>query len=145
MKLHLPYKLLLVSVVLSGIALFAAQPTISTPIRFIGLSLAVLSFLLGLWAKNTIRSHGTTLNPSGQPTALVTNGPFRLSRNPMYFSYAVAAFGMALFSGSPFSLITPFLYFLYLNYAVIPREERRMNMMFGPRFQEYALATRRWI
>ncbi len=148
MELHLPYKLLLVSIASSLLLgyLFHSTAIFSYPYNFfVGTISVVFGLFLGLWAKRIIQHHKTTLNPYGEPSALVVRGPFRWSRNPMYVSYVLIALGAAIFSGSLISFIPPVLYFLYLNYKIIPQEEERLLKNFSNLYTEYCQKVRRWI
>ena len=147
MELHLPYKLLLLSVASSLVAgyLFPLPEFIQYPYGLAASFLTVIvGISLGLWVKRTILLHRTTLNPDGQPTSLITTGLFRLSRNPMYVSYLIVAFGFALYS-APVALLGPVAYFLYLNYKIIPREEQKLRQTFPVDYTAYAEKVRRWV
>lgn len=92
-----------------------------------------------------MNSYKTTLNPSGKPTTLITSGPFKLSRNPMYVSYLLVAIGFALFSDSWLGFIGPILYFIYLNFKIIPEEEQNLRDTFKNDYLVYTNKVRRWL
>ncbi|MSP47910.1 MAG: isoprenylcysteine carboxylmethyltransferase family protein [Alphaproteobacteria bacterium] len=84
--------------------------------------------------------------PTWMPTtALVTGGPYRISRNPIYLALTLAYLGLALFWGSlwPLVLLAPLL--LVMRYGVIGREERYLEARFGDAYRAYRSSVRRWL
>lgn len=87
----------------------------------------------------------TTLKPAGQPSGLVTDGPFRISRNPIYLGLAVGYVGLAIVLGRLWPIILLPLPLVVLNSIVIPFEEDRMGKTFGAEFSAYRRHVRRWL
>jgi protein-S-isoprenylcysteine O-methyltransferase Ste14 len=87
----------------------------------------------------------TTVVPFGTASTLVTSGPFRVSRNPLYVSLVVtlAAFGVLL--DSAWYLLMAGLLVGALDRFVIPQEELRLHELFGREYAEYAARVRRWL
>ena len=87
----------------------------------------------------------TAINPFGRPSALVTGGVFRASRNPMYLAMIVILVGGALAWGtlSPF-LVPPAMVWL-LSRKFIAMEEAKMIEAFGVEYERYKGQVRRWL
>ncbi len=66
------------------------------PGRWVGGLLAVAALGLGLWAVTTLRGAGTNVDPRKASTTVVTGGPFRFTRNPIYVGLAVLFLGVTL-------------------------------------------------
>ena len=116
------------------------------PARYaLGGALALAAAGLGAWGVVTFRRMGTTPDPNGTATALLTTGPFRHSRNPLYLalSLLLTAFGLALDSGW-ILLLVPVLAVL-LDRLVIAREEVRLQTLFGEAYRDYTRRVRRWL
>ena len=149
MELHLPYKLLFLACaasLLAGYLLPTFGQFIVPPYSGVGAIVLIVGGLaLGLWAKRTIVAHDSTLNPYGQPTHLVTSGPFRFSRNPMYLSYVVIVLGCAVYTGVLAAFVAPTLYFLYLQYKVVLQEEQKLSDIFPTEYSAYSRTVRRWL
>lgn len=98
-----------------------------------------------VWAILLFRARRTTVLPFGTASSLVTSGPFRLSRNPLYVSLVAtqAAFGVLL--DSAWYLLTALLLALALDRLVIREEERRLRELFADEFAAYAARVRRWL
>lgn len=121
-------------------------PTLSSKIvATVGVLLLVLGFLLRLWAVVHFYNHNMrviSLEPQG---SLVTAGPYRYSRNPLYLGANVFCFfGAALLLGSPTALIMIAVHLPFVN-LMIRREERQLEREFGERFRVYKKQVRRWI
>jgi protein-S-isoprenylcysteine O-methyltransferase Ste14 len=104
-------------------------------------------FLLGAalagWSWWLFKRAGTTAVPGEAPQALVTAGPYRLTRNPMYVGLAVAYVGDAVAIPEFWALVfLPFV-LAYVNWSVIPVEEASLNGVHG--YDDYCAKVRRWI
>lgn len=118
---------------------------ISAPWHWLGLLCLVPAALLGARGARALTSRKTTLNPYGEPTALVTDGPYRISRNPLYLSLALVLTGVAWFMGS----LTPFLvvpaFMAVITALFIRREEAALAAAFGDSYRDYCGRVRRWL
>lgn len=108
---------------------------------------AVLAGLtLMLWAGWTMVRARTTVDPFGQPHRLVTWGPFRWSRNPIYLGDAIVLAGLCLAFRAP--LAAPLLvagFVAVISARFIAPEEHRLARIFPDPFAAYRERTRRWI
>ncbi len=93
------------------------------------------------------RLRRTTVNPLKPETAtsLVTNGVYRLSRNPMYVGFAALLTGWSLALASPYALVLALCFVVYINRLQIPPEEAAMMALFGDQFSDYKTQVRRWL
>jgi len=102
-------------------------------------------FVLALSAIMRFRSLGTQLRPDKPVTALVFDGPYRFTRNPMYVGLAMVYIGIALWVASLWALVLLVPVLLIIRYAVIAREERYLVSKFGPAYLAYTSRVRRWL
>lgn len=107
--------------------------------------LVALTFAFALWAIAVMTKHKTTVEPGHTPSALVTSGPFRFTRNPLYLSLVVFATSAAIAMASSWFLLAALLLFLALDLIVIRREERMIGLAFGDAYGQYCASVRRWI
>ena len=117
----------------------------STPCRWLGLIPMVAGIMFALWAIRLFRKHQTTIKP-GQPSSrLVTEGPFRFSRNPIYVGMVLVLSGSAMVLGSllPWLMIPIFVGLVSRNVILI--EESMLREAFGTEYQQYQAKVRRWI
>lgn len=126
-------------------ATLGLQAFASIPVSVAAVVLLVAGFLTRLWATAHFYSHGMrviSLEPQG---TLVTSGPFRFSRNPLYLGGNVFTFfGASLLLGSPAALAMTALH-LPLVDLMIRREERQLDGRFGEEWRSYRARVRRWI
>ncbi len=111
--------------------------------------LGVLPTGMGAWmlikAVQAFEQRGTTHKPEETPTTLVTDGPMRLSRNPMYLGMALLLAGIGwllvktpvMLSGLVFALIVQ-------KYFILPEEET-LERLFGDEYNAYRSRVRRWL
>ncbi|SMF12843.1 Protein-S-isoprenylcysteine O-methyltransferase Ste14 [Tistlia consotensis] len=103
----------------------------------VGLALAAPA-LLGF------RRAGTQVEPWKPSSALVTGGPYRWTRNPMYLGLTLVYLAAALVAGSAAALVLLAPLLLVVRYGVIGREERYLEALFGQPYRDYKARVRRW-
>ncbi|MGY0505685.1 methyltransferase family protein [Luteimonas sp. e5] len=113
--------------------------------HLLGTVLANGGLLLALWCMLLFRKRGTTLLPAGQPGALVRQGPYRHSRNPMYLALLASYLGLALILDLPWGWLTGLPALWLLHARIIPFEEARMQARFGSAFDAYRAQVPRWL
>jgi len=111
----------------------------------VGTALIVVAIALILSANRVFRRAGTSVLPTRPSTALVTHGPFRFTRNPMYLGLTLVGSGVALLAWAPWILILLPGAVLAVRYGVIAREERYLARRFGDAYRDYTARVRRWI
>jgi protein-S-isoprenylcysteine O-methyltransferase Ste14 len=116
------------------------------PLPALGFVLALLPWILPVWAVVVFRRAGTEIEPTS-PTnrALVVNGPYRYVRNPMYLGLVLVTLGIAIGIGAWPMFLVPVAVFATANWVHIPFEERKMRRQFGDAYDAYAGRVRRWI
>ena len=87
----------------------------------------------------------TTRIPGEASSTLVTSGPYRLMRNPMYVGLSVAYIGEAAILHQIVPVVLLPLTIAYLNRVVIPVEEERLHSVFGAEYEQYRSDVRRWL
>lgn len=117
---------------------------IPRPYNLFGILLAIIGIYLGYKAKITFDKHKTSFKFK-KPTRLLTTGPYKYTRNPMYLSLTVFLLGFSVLLGSLISFIAPVLFFLVTNIFYIPFEEKWLEELFGNTYLEYKRKVRRWI
>lgn len=88
---------------------------------------------------------GTPLDPYEPTQTIVTDGPYRLTRNPAYLGMALAYAGIALVAGAPWALVPLPAAIAVIDRGVIAREERYLERRFGTPYNEYRARVRRWL
>ena len=123
----------------------APRPAVALAVRVAGIVLLVAGAALATWCLSIFRRQRTTTVPFGTSSRLVTWGPYRFSRNPMYASLSMIYLGEAgiLFQGWP--LVTLPAVIAYLNWIVVPYEELRLREIFGADYESYRARVGRWI
>ena len=116
-----------------------------TAARFAGLGLGAAGIALLIWSAITLRRARTTVLPHAGSTALVTDGPYRFRRNPIYLADILILFGLAELTKIIWLVIlTPMFALLVIWLAILP-EERHLEARFGDAYRAYKERTRRLI
>jgi len=139
---------LLIFVAIAGAisALMPWRSIIDLRVVPLGAALVVSGFVLPVWALTLFRREGTEVNPTSLTNAkLVVQGPYAITRNPMYLGLTTISLGLAFWIGSLPMFAVPILTFAVANWVHIPFEEAKMRRQFGAAFDDYARKVRRWI
>ena len=119
---------------------FNYQGSLSVLVLILGLACAIPSFKLFARYKTTI----SPLKPS-DATALVTEGMYRYSRNPMYLGLLLLTIASTIWFGTWFGIIINILFIFLINFLQIIPEEEALLEIFGEEYEEYRKNVRRWI
>jgi protein-S-isoprenylcysteine O-methyltransferase Ste14 len=110
-----------------------------------GWILAFSGFLIGFWGVRTFIRAGTNVRPDLPVTALVTDGPFRYSRNPLYMACTIIYLGITLSVGSFWLLVALIPTLAVVHYKIVRREEEYLEGRFGDCYRAYKAQVHRWI
>ena len=113
--------------------------------RIAGGVLILAAIVLDVWAMRPLLDCRTTILPNRCSTHLVTSGPYRFTRNPIYLGYTLAAAGLGLAMLNPWCLVTAIVAAAVTNLVAIKREELHLLSRFGIDFERYCNGTARWI
>lgn len=118
---------------------------ISFPANLIGIIVILLGVYTLVWAIGLFKKKETPRNPAKTPKALVTNGPFNYTRNPMYFGLTLILLGISILITSAIVFLAPITFFITINLIYIPKEEKMLKNIFGQEYLDYKKNVRRGI
>jgi protein-S-isoprenylcysteine O-methyltransferase Ste14 len=101
--------------------------------------------VVGLPAVLAFHRARTSPNPFRPSSALVTTGPYRFSRNPMYVGLTLLYAGVAIWVNTVWPLLFLPVILIVLHYGVVVREEAYLERTFGDEYRHYARRVRRWL
>ena len=114
-------------------------------------SISLLILLIGIFILinpvfKVIKST-TTVNPIKfkKVNKLVTSGIYKYSRNPIYLGKILIIISTTVFYLNYYSIITPLIFYFWINRFQIKREEVFLKEKFGKEYLLYCSKTRRWI
>ena len=116
----------------------------SLPVAWIGAAIFATGFALAIWAIVTMRRAGTQVQTNLPTTAIVQNGPYRLTRNPIYVGMFLGLIGLAAGFNSLWILAMLVPFYLVIRYGVVAREEAYLERKFGEVYKGYKTRVRRW-
>ncbi len=143
----LPPLVYLVFLVTGGVAEWRL-PVVFFPLlpRFVaGIALAIAALLIVFSAMRTFRKAKTPFDVRKAASSLVTEGLFRFSRNPGYLALTLFYIAIGVMAGSVWilALLVPPL--AIMHFAVIFREEKNLEEIFGEEYMRYKASVRRWL
>lgn len=152
MRIPVPWVFVLAYLV--GVVLKHAWPPallhglLPATLRGIGIAGGAL-FVIGVavagWGWLTFRRARTTTVPGRASSVLVTWGPYRFTRNPMYVGLVLAYLGEAGILHQAWPVLLLPLVVAYVNWIVIPVEEAKLKEVFADEYERYQARIRRWV
>ena len=109
------------------------------------LAMFALGAAVAIAAMRSFRAAGTSFNVYKPDTALLTEGVFRYSRNPLYVSVSLAYLSIAVATDSGWALLLLAPALAVVRYGVIAREEAYLAAKFGADYEAYRRSVRRWL
>jgi protein-S-isoprenylcysteine O-methyltransferase Ste14 len=111
--------------------------------------LGAVPVIIGLWinvvSDRQFKHRGTTVRPFQVSNALVTDGMFQHSRNPMYLGMALALTGLWILLGSLTPVVLIPLFTWWVTVKFIGKEEEALAKQFGRQYTDYMSRVRRWL
>jgi protein-S-isoprenylcysteine O-methyltransferase Ste14 len=115
------------------------------PYNLFGIILIIFGIIINIWTDQLFTKNKTTVKPHKNPSTLIINGPFKISRHPMYLGMFSILFGVAILFCSLVSLIFPIVFFILMEKIFIPIEEKNLQKVFGKKYFDYKEKVRKWI
>ena len=120
-------------------------PILALSLTWPGAVLLAVGAGLNIWGAYTMIKARTPLNPYRPASAIVTKGPFRLTRNPLYMGFNLVFIGLALAINSLWGILALVPVVLVMHYGVILREERHLEEKFGEPYRQYCRDVGRYL
>lgn len=114
-------------------------------LRTLGVILVLTGLTFAFTAVRQFTAARTTLDPHGSVAAVVTTGPYRFSRNPIYFGFVCTLVGLPLAMGTYWGIIFSPVFVLLMNQLVIQHEEAYLEEKFKDQYTGYKSRVRRWL
>lgn len=119
--------------------------TAIVPVRVLGIVILLAGLAIGATAVIGFRRAGTPIPPTQPTTAIVVEGPYRHTRNPMYLGFTIILAALALVTNSLWFAIPVPIAILAVTKLAIEPEERYLEAKFGERYVAYKGRVRRWL
>jgi protein-S-isoprenylcysteine O-methyltransferase Ste14 len=131
--------------VLEAVVPFPLLAAPAFPRYLAGAALAAGGFAMIAMGTRRFQAAGTNIPPTLPTTALVVDGIYRRTRNPLYLGTTLVYLGLAVAAGSLWTigLLVPLMW--VMNVGVVAREERYLERKFGDAYRAYKARVRRWI
>lgn len=111
----------------------------------VGYLLVLVGLGLAISASGQFMKAHTTLDPHGSVTEIVTSGPYRFSRNPIYLGFVYLLIGISFAFRTYWGVVLSPLLMLLLYQLVIKHEEAYLEKKFGDMYTSYQSRVRRWL
>lgn len=133
-------------VLVTGLHWFWPLPIVDHPATpWVGRAILFPGLALHLWGILSMKRHRTPINPFLPPKMVVSSGPFRISRNPLYVGLNLVLLGLVLILNSVGGLVVILTLFAIVHFGVILPEERYLERKFGDTYSHYRQLVRRYL
>jgi protein-S-isoprenylcysteine O-methyltransferase Ste14 len=114
-------------------------------LEWLGYVLVIIGLGLAFSAASGFMRARTTLDPHGSVSNIVTSGPYRFTRNPIYLGFTCFLVGFLFVFKSYWGLIMSPIFIVLMNVLVIQHEEAYLEKKFGETYSSYKSRVRRWL
>lgn len=111
----------------------------------VGIGITLVAIGLFVASVRTFGAAGTPVPGNRPTTTIVSRGPYRWSRNPIYLAFSLLLLGLSLWLDVAWLLVTLAIAAGLMNFVVIPREERYLASRFPADYAPYRASVRRWL
>jgi protein-S-isoprenylcysteine O-methyltransferase Ste14 len=118
---------------------------VEAPVSYLGLVPLFIGITIAATAARMFDRVGTPKRPFERSTTLVTFGPYRYTRNPMYVGLTLILIGVWLLLGSVSAALPIAVFVWIIQQRFIRGEERFLDEIFGEEYRGYKSRVRRWI
>lgn len=126
---------------------FPVAQLINDPLNKLGIVMMILAVFIDFSSLYLFFKKRTTPNPMKPEftTGLVTNGFYKISRNPMYLGMLTILFGFAFYLGNLTAFLILPLFYIVITEMQIKPEEQMLEKKFGEEYLDYKSRVRRWL
>lgn len=111
----------------------------------VGFVFLAIGFALAVSSVRAFNRAGTNIVPGQPATALVTAGPYRATRNPIYVGMVLVYFGLSIVLTSIWVLVLLIPVLMILQRGVVLAEETYLERKFGDAYRRYTTRVPRWL
>ena len=147
-KVTIPPPLVLMGLVLIvlPIQFYFPMPLLPGFIHWIwGVSLFIIGMAMVYSSARLFKSNKTNVEPWKSTSCIVETGPYKYTRNPIYVAGMILMLAIAFLVNSVWIVIAEFPFFLFLNFWVVPKEEKYLEAKFGEAYTNYKAKVTRWV
>jgi len=121
------------------------QKIITSPVNYSGIFVGFCGLALAASAVISFKKAGTAIRPFESSTALVKDGLYQYTRNPMYLGMVILLIGVATYLGSLMPYLVVPMFILIIQECFIKHEEPFLENIFGQEYLDYRNNVRRWL
>lgn len=145
-KLIPPFLVIALGIVMIALHfLWPVRILVPQPFNFLGVLLIISGLALAKSVRNLFEKTVTEIHTFKQPGKLVTAGPFRYTRNPIYLGFAIVLAGLSIVLGSLMPIAGVLLFIIIADRWYIAFEEQNMERTFADEYRKYKRKVRRWV
>ena len=145
MKFYPPHYLLALSLCMLATWFFGETSPQTLPFILVGLGLIGFGFLLAFNSISRFIKAKTGVVPFSKSTALITEGFYKYTRNPMYVGMNSFLLGLLIILNNPINFIFLVTFFFIVRNLFVIKEEVQMLETFGEEYLAYKNKVRRWL
>ncbi len=140
-----PHYFLFSLAVIGALGWWADGRLLARPWPFLGILPALVGLVVASLGSRQFSKAGTNIIPLTRSSALVTDGVFAVSRNPMYLGMILFLAGACIVANTLSAWLVPVCFFFLIKHRFILREEALMEETFGAAYSAYQAKVRRWL
>ena len=107
--------------------------------------LIALAVIIAAWSLLHFHKADTDVRPDKPDSNLITSGPFRFTRNPLYIVLTLTQITTAVWLNNLWIVLLVIPSVVVITFYAIAREEHYLETLFGQDYLDYKKRVRRWL
>ena len=144
----LPPPLVFIGLGVVGVGLQYVIPLsigIDTPANYLGIGVIIVSIAgIGFLFK-LFKRYETEIEPWKTTSNIITTGPYKYSRNPVYIFLCGVPIGLGIIFNTYWALFAFIPALIIVYYTAVKKEEKYLETKFGQDYLDYKTKIRRWL
>jgi len=147
-KVKLPPPIVFFGLGIVGVVMEYVVPIsigIDSPLNYLGIGINITS-IIAIWKMGELfKKHETEVKPWETTSKIITTGPYKYSRNPIYILFCGIPIGLGIAFNTYWALFAFIPGLIIVYYTAVKKEEKYLETKFGQEYLDYKDKVRRWL
>ena len=112
--------------------------------KWVGVIFILIAIIIIALSRREFIKVNTSIRPDKSTTAIITTGPYKVSRNPLYTSLTLFHIALGIVFNNLWILFMVIPAIIMIVLGVITKEEKYLENKFGQQYLDYKSSVRRW-
>jgi len=118
---------------------------IDSPVNYLGVGVIIVSIVSLMFVFKFYKRYETEIEPWKTTSKIITTGPYKYSRNPVYIFLCGVPIGLGIAFNTYWALFAFIPALIIVYFTAVKKEEKYLETKFGQEYLDYKAKVRRWL